>query len=232
MHEATPYGHLLINGRLPTNAQLAKQTGIPARSITASMHELEAAKVFSRTVDGVAFSRHMIRAEKRASEGRKYVKLKKSRRADLIGTLEGHLEGTLEGDLEGDLRPRVQKERKKEGNSKSILQDGFRVTEGRKKTERGLQKNVDAPREPQPSSAWRQAALKHFGPVRYRAWFEHVSEHRSGNHLTLRFPTKFQTDRVRDHYGCEIEKLITSVDETIATVTFALADVESLPIGP
>lgn len=71
MHEAKPYGHLLVSGKSLTDAQLAIQTGIPHDQITTLIGELEAAGVFSRNSDGVIYSRKMTRSAKRAAINKK-----------------------------------------------------------------------------------------------------------------------------------------------------------------
>lgn len=71
MHEASPYGHLLVAGRAPTDAQLAVLAGAPSDQIPGLLGDLEAAGVFSRTREGVIYSRRMVRDEKRARQSRK-----------------------------------------------------------------------------------------------------------------------------------------------------------------
>jgi len=71
MHEASPYGHLLINGTPPTDRQIAVLAGAPSDQITDLLGELEAAGVFSRTKDRVIYSRRMVRDEKRSALSRK-----------------------------------------------------------------------------------------------------------------------------------------------------------------
>jgi hypothetical protein len=61
MHEAEPRGHLLLNGRPVTDAQLAALAGVPADIAQALLGELEAAGTFSRTRAGVIYSRKMRR---------------------------------------------------------------------------------------------------------------------------------------------------------------------------
>lgn len=70
MHEATPYGHLLVNGRPPTDDQLAALTGIPADHVTTLLDELESAGVFSRARGGVIYSRRLTRMAKVAASAR------------------------------------------------------------------------------------------------------------------------------------------------------------------
>ena len=71
MHEATPYGHLLVSGRSPTDAQLAVLVGAPSDQIPELLGELDAAGVFSRTREGVIYSRKMTRTAKKAAIARK-----------------------------------------------------------------------------------------------------------------------------------------------------------------
>jgi hypothetical protein len=71
MHEAVPYGHLLVSGLSPTNAQLAVLAGAPSDQIPDLLGELESAGVFSRTSAGVVYSRKMTRMAKKAALARK-----------------------------------------------------------------------------------------------------------------------------------------------------------------
>ena len=64
MHQATPYGHLLIAGRVPNPAELAKVLGERDISVTEWIEELERNEVFSRSTDGVIYSRRMVQDEK------------------------------------------------------------------------------------------------------------------------------------------------------------------------
>lgn len=64
MHEANPRGHLLVNGIAPSDTQLSALIGSPLdRSL---IDELEQVGVFSRTKDGVIYSRRMTRDEEKA----------------------------------------------------------------------------------------------------------------------------------------------------------------------
>lgn len=60
-HEGEPYGHVVINGRAATNMQIAKIVGHPEKDIAKLLHELEYAGAFSRTDQGVIYSRRMVR---------------------------------------------------------------------------------------------------------------------------------------------------------------------------
>jgi hypothetical protein len=70
MHEAHPYGHLLVNGLSPTETQLGLLVGAPPEQIAASLGELESAGVFSRTRAGVIYSRKLTRMAKKAATAR------------------------------------------------------------------------------------------------------------------------------------------------------------------
>lgn len=70
MHQANPYGHLLVSGLSPTDTQLAALVGCPSEQITPLVGELEAAGVFSRTRSGVIYSRKMTRMQKKAATAR------------------------------------------------------------------------------------------------------------------------------------------------------------------
>ncbi|QDH17429.1 hypothetical protein [Swingsia samuiensis] len=67
MHDANPQGHLLVNGKQPTIRQMAVIFGATSDEVSSAISELEEAGVFSKTDDGVIFSRRMVR-EKTASE--------------------------------------------------------------------------------------------------------------------------------------------------------------------
>lgn len=61
MHEAEPYGHLLVNGIAPSNRQLAGLLGCEEKEIARCMQQLEECGVFSRSEDGTVISRRMLR---------------------------------------------------------------------------------------------------------------------------------------------------------------------------
>lgn len=69
-HEAEEYGCVTINGKSPTNLQLAKMVGEDESWVTQWVTELENSGVFSRTSDGVIYSRRMVRDYKKAEVSR------------------------------------------------------------------------------------------------------------------------------------------------------------------
>jgi hypothetical protein len=56
MHEAKPYGHLVLNGKPVDDDTLARMTGVPVDEVSALMAELREAGVLSVTGKGVVFS--------------------------------------------------------------------------------------------------------------------------------------------------------------------------------
>ena len=60
-HEEDPYGHVTIRGRAPSVAKLASLVRASEDKVAALLQELEEAGVFSRTEEGVIFSRRMVR---------------------------------------------------------------------------------------------------------------------------------------------------------------------------
>lgn len=63
MHDSAERGVLLINGKPPTVAALARILGLSAEELTESLKAIEAAGVSSLREDGAIFSRRMVRDE-------------------------------------------------------------------------------------------------------------------------------------------------------------------------
>lgn len=61
MHEADPYGHLVIAGTAPTENEISKLLSIRVPIVTRLCAELERFSVFSRTENGIIYSRRMVR---------------------------------------------------------------------------------------------------------------------------------------------------------------------------
>lgn len=68
MHEATPYGSLLINGARIDKKRLATLAGIRENECTVLLLELEGFGVFSRDDDGTIYSRRMRRDAAKAAK--------------------------------------------------------------------------------------------------------------------------------------------------------------------
>jgi uncharacterized protein YdaU (DUF1376 family) len=73
MHEAVPYGSLLIAGARIDKKRLAVLAGISEKECTALLIELEGFAVFSRDDDGTIYSRRMRRDAAKSEEGRKQI---------------------------------------------------------------------------------------------------------------------------------------------------------------
>lgn len=71
MHEATPYGHLVIGAKPVEDAALARFVGSSVEEVHELLVELSAAGVFRRARGGVIFSKRMTDDFKRSQEGRK-----------------------------------------------------------------------------------------------------------------------------------------------------------------
>ncbi len=63
MHDGTPYGHLQVNEKTITPPLLARMVGAEVKELQPLLVELGTAGVFSRTKNGVIFSRRMVRDE-------------------------------------------------------------------------------------------------------------------------------------------------------------------------
>lgn len=63
MHDCEPYGHLCVGAAAMKPTQLARLVGITPKECADLLDELEGAGVFSRTDDGVIYSRRMVRDE-------------------------------------------------------------------------------------------------------------------------------------------------------------------------
>jgi hypothetical protein len=74
MHEASPYGHLILGGRAVSNDVLARVAGLGVDECGALIAELESAGVLSRTRKAVIYSRRMVKDHSRAENGRKSVR--------------------------------------------------------------------------------------------------------------------------------------------------------------
>lgn len=68
MHEAEPYGHLLVSGLAPSIEDLASLVGTPVAVTRKALAELESRNVFSRTDAGTIYSRKMVRDKAKAEQ--------------------------------------------------------------------------------------------------------------------------------------------------------------------
>lgn len=70
MHEASPRGHLVQNGKQVSDTKLARASRISEREVLRLVNELEAEGVFSRTPEGTIFSRRMVRDDALSVQGK------------------------------------------------------------------------------------------------------------------------------------------------------------------
>ena len=148
MHEARPYGHLLVNGRAVTDAQLAKLAGILPREIGGLIAELEAAGVFSRDENGVIFSRRMTRDAARSAAGSLYGKRGGNPALRTGPRDKGEDKGEVKGEVKGDPAPRVQNQNPESLRRSLIFPDPLRTrTPGRRsrKKPRGNRRSASRP---------------------------------------------------------------------------------------
>lgn len=124
MHEATPYGHLVVSGRSPTDTQLAVLAGALPAQVSELLGELEAAGVFSRTREGVIFSRKMTRAAKKAAIARKNGK--NGGNPSLRKPTENKpLDNQIPTDRDKPQKPEARSQIDKEAIASSAEQDAF-----------------------------------------------------------------------------------------------------------
>ncbi len=71
MHEGEPYGHLIIEGKILDDADIAQLVGRPAGEVFSALGELRARKVFSVGEHGAIVSRRMVRDAEKAERDRK-----------------------------------------------------------------------------------------------------------------------------------------------------------------
>jgi hypothetical protein len=157
MHEAEPYGHLKVNGRPVTEAQLANLTGIPQDQITLLLGELGNAGVFSRNSEGVVYSRRMTRDAKREAEGRKHGKEGGN------PALKPPLNPTLKGQDNGEGSPRSQ--RIEPRDTKKILEGLVPKLTGRQQLDPAQRRAIWLGKV----STWLQRKLPE---PRYAAWLD------------------------------------------------------------
>ncbi len=63
MHQSSPYGHLMVNGKEITPNQLARMVGEAAEGVSRWLMELEDSGVLSYNDDGIIYSKRMVRDE-------------------------------------------------------------------------------------------------------------------------------------------------------------------------
>ena len=72
-HDAEPYGHVMVSNRGATIDEIGVNARCNPRRVPKLLAELEAKGVFSRTPDGIIFSRRMVKDREVSQEGRGHV---------------------------------------------------------------------------------------------------------------------------------------------------------------
>lgn len=151
MHEGTPYGHLTLDDLPIDPDMLARLIGENASTVRKHLKELEAKRVFSRTEDGVIFSRRMVRdeeaRERRAAGGAEGAKHgHKGAQHGVKGGRPRKEETPLDENSEGGLKPPSDESEKPPPSSSSSSSPSGNTVEPSGST------GADAPNDP-PSSA-------------------------------------------------------------------------------
>lgn len=119
MHEAKPYGHLMLNGEPVEDHVLARMAGVSVDEVSALMAELRQAGVLSVTGRGVIFSRRMTKDHARARKGQKAAKKRWSQVSD--GVEQSDAPNGLPNRKPTTQKPEARSQKKKEepnGSSK------------------------------------------------------------------------------------------------------------------
>ena len=74
MHQAEPYGHLMVRGVALDVPAIAAIVSAPEQVVRACLHELESAGVLSVNRDGVVFCRRMVRDDKNRERAKNFGK--------------------------------------------------------------------------------------------------------------------------------------------------------------
>ena len=121
MHEAEPYGHLIVRGAALETAQLASIVGASEQVIRSCLHELEEAGVLSVKPDGTVYCRRMVRDAKNRERAKNHGKrggsplLKKPVASNVY---ELPLKGVVKGEDKAPLKLRGQRlESRREANA-------------------------------------------------------------------------------------------------------------------
>jgi hypothetical protein len=148
MHEAEPYGHLLIGGVAPTPRRLASVLSMREKEVVSLLDDLRSAGVCSETDEGIIYSRRMVRDAARQEIFRLHGKKGGN------PTLKGGVNPTLNA-------PLILQEAESEAETDRVLPFG--------QNSRARGPRASAPREPTgfpefwalyPAKVGKQAALK------------------------------------------------------------------------
>lgn len=226
-HESERYGYLLVSGKMPSFAQIARILGDTEKEVFALIGELQAAGVFSQNSDGIIFSRRMVRDGERSDEGREFVKkrwepnnkkeveVNRSPNSPPNRSPNSHPipENTADPTT---LEARCQKDLKPTKGFKSSGADG----------RAGVRKAPAPPAAPEQNHTpdwaddhpiWRE--FKHGGKISVREWSLFFSPCRpNGSPTSIICPNRYTRDSLEQKYDLALEKLFGE------TVNFKLED--------
>lgn len=121
MHEAEPYGHLLVRGQPLEVPALAAIVGAPEQIVRACLHELEEAGALSYNKDGTVVSRRMVRDAKNRERAKNHGKKGGNpalKNAVASNVYELPLKGQVKGEDKATLKLRGQSlESRREANA-------------------------------------------------------------------------------------------------------------------
>ena len=113
MSRGDPYGHLTFHGKPMPVKRLGAISGMPERACLAMLDELREAHVFSETIDGIIFSRRMVRDKAASDAGKKNGK--GGGNPNLTGGDKATSDAQVKGMRKGDgLTPPVKLEEERE----------------------------------------------------------------------------------------------------------------------
>lgn len=205
MHEAEPYGHLLIAGRAPTTKQLVTQFGDSERDVSRWLAELEANQVFSRTPDNVIYSRRMVRDARRAAIN------KENGKGGGNPTLKGSDNRTRDRSNNRPDNPTARNRITEPDNQvgkpqRSEVRDLGPYKGLSPDQTRGRADVREAPAPPaQSEPGWElenerwSEVRKRVGDNKWSVWFQRCRL--NGNDTTLIAPSAFEADKIRNDFG-------------------------------
>jgi hypothetical protein len=222
MHEADPYGHMLVNGRAPTPKQMGALFGVTEREVKAMIAELEEAGVFSRNDDGVIYSRRMVRDEARRVKARTDGKKGGNPQLRITHTHNPESdEGISQGVNPQEAEAEAEAEKKEPPNphGADAPMGGSGKPQGVKG--RGLRANASNPRAATEAEAQREAEARRaavedhplwpaiggrLGYTEFASWIVPCAIDDQPDHLTIIAPSRFVRDHIRNHWGIAIQR--------------------------
>jgi hypothetical protein len=116
MHDAEPYGYLLINDRSVGPAQLARSTGAPEDQIVAYLDELRSWGVFKETEDGTIVPKGTIYSKRMINDRSRFLAARENGRMGGNPALTGRRKAAAAPQAAG-VNPRLKLEKESESDS-------------------------------------------------------------------------------------------------------------------